>query len=54
MIIQNTDQLYFNDFMSFKYGKIVTKWQLRPKLLLFYRSNLRNLLHCIFEGLNYQ
>ena len=33
MIIQNTDQFYFNDFMSYKYEKIMTKWQFKVKLL---------------------
>ena len=33
MIIQNADQPYLNDFMSGKYEKIMTKWQLRPELL---------------------
>ena len=33
MIIQNTDQSYFNDFMSCKYEKIMTKCQFRPELL---------------------
>ena len=33
MTIQNTDQFYFNDFMSYKYEKIMTKWQFRAKLL---------------------
>ena len=33
MIIQNADQFQFNDFMSCKYEKIMTKWQFISELL---------------------
>ena len=33
MIVQNTDHSCFNDFMTCKYEKIMTKWQFRPELL---------------------
>ena len=33
MIIQNADQFQFNDFMSCKYEKIMTKWQFKSEFL---------------------
>ena len=33
MTVQNADQFYFNDFLSCKYEKIMTKWQFKPELL---------------------
>ena len=33
MTVQNADQFYFNDFLSYKYEKIMTKWQFRSELL---------------------
>lgn len=54
MIIQNVDQLIFNDFMSLKNKNIMTKWHFKKGLLLFYPLDLRNLQRYIFAILNYQ
>ena len=54
MIIQNVDQVIFNDFMSLKNKKILTKWHFKKELLLFYPLDLRNLQRYIFAILNYQ
>ncbi len=54
MIIQNVDQVIFNDFMSLKNKKIMTKWHFNKELLLFFQLDLKNLLRYIFAILNYQ